>query len=82
MFKNIAQILGQKKKQVEKRLKRKQYEDQAQPVFQGGNLHYDLVEKVSAIGFGGIGAIHSLVRKLRLDRAINQSIPLLKTHVP
>lgn len=82
MNKKIAQILGKKKKQVEKRLQRKQYEDQAQPMFQGGNLHYDLAEKVSAIGFGGIGAMHSLVRKLRLDRALNESIPLLKTHVP
>ena len=35
-----------------------------------------------AIGFGGIGAVHTLVTRLGLDEAINREVPLLKAHVP
>jgi hypothetical protein len=34
------------------------------------------------IGFGGIGAVHKLVCKIGLDKAINKNIVLLKVHVP
>lgn len=82
MKKRIARILSSKKEKVESRLQRKQYVDQAQPMFQGGNIQYDISEKAQAISYGGIGAIHSMVRKTGLDKTINDRIPLLKTHVP
>ena len=82
MKKSIARILGKKKNNVETRLQRKQYADQARPMFQGGKLHYEISEKAQAISYGGIGAIHTLVRKVGLDKVINDRIPLLKTHVP
>lgn len=51
-------------------------------MFQPVNLRYEMSEKSRAIGFGGIGAIHTMVTRLGLDQAINQDIPLLKAHMP
>jgi hypothetical protein len=41
-----------------------------------------MADRGRAIGFGGIGAVHALVTRLRLDDAINANVGLLKTHVP
>jgi Transposase DDE domain group 1 len=70
------------KQNLEARLVRRQYEDQLNPMFKDSNLHYQIAERSRAIGFGGIGALHKLVCKLKLDRAINTNIPLLQRHVP
>jgi hypothetical protein len=70
------------KQNLETRLARKQFEDQPDPMFKDSNLHYQIAERTRAIGFGGIGAMHKLVCKLGLDRAINRNISLLKYHVP
>ena len=82
MKKRDHKILYQDNKKLAKRLKRQNYSDQAEPMFQPGNLHYEMAERSRAIGFGGIGAMHTLVTRLELDQAINQKVPLLKTHVP
>lgn len=82
MKKRDHKILYQDNKKLAKRLKRQSYSDQAEPMFQPGNLHYEMAERSRAIGFGGIGAMHTLVTRLELDQAINQKVPLLKTHVP
>jgi hypothetical protein len=70
------------KQNLDTRLVRKQYEDQPDPMFKDSNVHYEIAERTRAIGFGGIGALHKLVCKLKLDRAINKTIALLKVHVP
>jgi len=46
------------------------------------NIHYELADRTRATAHGGIGAIHLLVRKLGLDRAINAHLGLLKIHLP
>jgi Transposase DDE domain group 1 len=70
------------KQNLDTRLAKKQFEDQPESMFKDPNLHYQIAERTRAIGFGGIGAMHKLVCKLRLDRAINKNIVLLKYHVP
>jgi hypothetical protein len=70
------------KQNLDTRLARKQYEDQVDPMFKDSNIHYQIAERTRAIGFGGIGALHKLVCKLKLDRAINKNILLLQRHVP
>ena len=42
----------------------------------------EIAERTRAIGCGGIGALHKMVCKLGLDRAINKNIELLTFHVP
>jgi len=75
-------ILAQGKKELHKRLVPKAWADQPAPMFQAVNLHYEMSEKSRAIGFGGIGAIHTMVTRLGLDQAINEHLSLLKVHVP
>ena len=50
-------------------------------MFQASNVVYEMSERVRAIGYGGVGAIHTLVRRLKLDRSINERVKLLKFHV-
>ena len=82
MKKRDHKILNQHNKKLVKRLKRRSYADQPEPMFQPGNLHYQMSERGRGIGFGGIGAVHTLVTRLGLDKAINHQVPLLKAHVP
>jgi len=39
-------------------------------------------DRVRAIGFGGMGAMHAMAQALGLPAAINASVRLLKTHAP
>ena len=82
MKKRDHKILNRNKRKLARRLKRKNYADQSEPMFQPGNLHYEMAERGRAIGFGGIGAVHTLVTRLGLDAAINKNVGLLKAHVP
>jgi len=75
-------ILARDKRKLHKRLARKFWSDQPKPMFAPANIHYEMAERSRAIGFGGIGAIHTMVTRLGLDQAINQNVPLLKVHVP
>jgi hypothetical protein len=70
------------KQNLEVRLARKQYEDQPNSMFKDSNICYEIAERTRAIGSGGIGAMHKLACKLKLDRDINQNLVLLKRHVP
>jgi len=75
-------ILARDKRKLQKRLARKFWSDQPQPMFGPANIHYEMAERSRAIGFGGMGAIHTMVSRLRLDQAINRDLSLLKVHVP
>ncbi len=46
------------------------------------NIHYEIAERSRGIGVGGIGALHTLVRKLGLVEAIDRRLQLLKIHLP
>ena len=82
MNNKIRQFLNKGKEKLRSRLRRKNYSDQKNPQFRGGNIRYTVTEKEGAIGCGGIGVIHTLVRRLKLDRLINQGVRLLQRHVP
>jgi len=70
------------KQNLQFRLARKQFDDQPYPMFKDSNLQYQIADRTRAIGCGGLGAMHKLVCKLGLDRAINENVFLLKYHVP
>jgi hypothetical protein len=76
------EILSKGKSSLEKRLERKTYEDQPKPMLQASNIVYEMSERVQAIGYGGVGAMHTLACRLKLDRSINERVKLLKFHVP
>lgn len=77
-----SRILKRRKQEIERRLKRKQWEDQESPMFKGRNIHYEVAEKGGAINCGGIGVIHQMVQRCGLVEEINAKLKLLKVHVP
>lgn len=48
----------------------------------GGNLHYEMGERIGAVGCGGVGVIHTLVQRLGLVQEIDDHLHLLKVHLP
>jgi hypothetical protein len=75
-------ILRNRKRRIERRLGPRNWEDQEQPMMRGSNIHYELSDKTRATGYGGMGAVHLMVQRLGLVEEIDQSLKLLKVHLP
>jgi hypothetical protein len=75
-------ILRQRKRRIERRLERRNYTDQPQPIMTGGNVHYEMADKTQAHAYGGIGAMHVLAQRLGLVKEIDEHLELLKVHLP
>jgi hypothetical protein len=75
-------ILNQRKENLTKRLERKQWPEQPDPVLKAQNIHYEMGERARAIECGGIGAFHLLACNSGLLKAINERVHLLKRHLP
>ena len=75
-------IYNKCKNNVKRRLKKKKYKDQANPIMTGRNIHYEMSDKTKAMSYGGIGAIHKMVTQIGLDKEIDKHLDLLKAHVP
>lgn len=82
MKKRYHKTIRRNRKSIEKRLKRKNFADQDEPVMKDVNIEYEVAERTRAIGYGGIGAIHTMVCKLGLDQEINKRVKLLRAHIP
>jgi len=70
------------KQRLRRRLRRRNWKAQAEPMFRGRNLHYEGSERVRGLGVGGIGAMHLLAQRTGLQAAIDESLQLLKVHQP
>lgn len=75
-------VIKNRKKRIEKRLSRKNYCDQENPMMSGSNIHYEVSEKTQALSYGGIGAIHQMVQKIGLVDELNARLKLLQYHLP
>ena len=82
MKKNDSKILAKRKRKINKRLKRKQWEDQSQPMFDASNIQYKMNGRYKAIASGGIGAIHLMNMKSGFVEEIDSNLHLLKRHLP
>lgn len=78
----IRQKLARRKKRIQKRLDKKDLRGCSQPMITASNIHYEIGERGRGIGYGGIGAMHLLVRKLGLAEAIDDRLHLLRFHLP
>lgn len=75
--------ITERKRKVAKRLERKPgLEIGNEPMLKGGNVRYEMSGRSAAVACGGIGAIHTMVRKLGLPAAIDGALKLLKIHAP
>jgi hypothetical protein len=77
-----TKILNQRKENLSKRLERKQWPEQPNPLLRAQNIHYEMAARVRAIDCGGIGAFHLLACNSGLVEAINDKVHLLKRHLP
>src|SRR5260370_33972256 len=80
--KKYHKTIAKNRRSIKRRLKRKNYTDQAEPMLKNMNIEYQVAERTRAIGYGGIGAVHTMVCKLGLDKAINEQVKLLESHLP
>jgi Transposase DDE domain group 1 len=78
----IRQKLARRKKRIQKRLDKKNLSGCCKPMFTACNIKYEIGERGRGIGYGGIGAMHLLVRKLGLAEAIDSRLHLLQIHLP
>jgi len=76
-------IIAQRREDLKRRLERNNVErNDRGPMLDDVNLHYEMGERVRAVGCGGIGAMHKMVCRLGLPKAINERLALLKLHLP
>jgi len=75
--------IAERKRKILKRLERKPgLEIGNEPMLKGGNVHYEMSGRATGVACGGIGAIHTMVRKLGLPGAIDKSVKVFKIHAP
>ena len=82
MSRNTPQQLRRRKRRMHARLRRRRRTAKATPVLEGGNVRYEVADRVGAIGVGGIGMIHQLARRMGLIDAIDRDVHVLKSHLP
>jgi len=75
-------ILRRCKEKLAKRLERRGWGAQEEPMFRARNIQYEMAERARAIECGGIGGFHLLAQKTGLVEAINKRVVLLKCHLP
>jgi hypothetical protein len=78
----VRQKLARRKRRIQKRLDKNNLRNCSQPMLTARNIHYEIGDRGRGIGYGGIGAIHLLVRQLGLAEAIDRRLHLLKLHLP
>jgi hypothetical protein len=78
----VRQKLARRKRRIQKRLQKNDLRGCSKPMLTASNIQYELGERGRGIGYGGIGAMHLLVRQLGLAEAIDQRLHLLKVHLP
>jgi hypothetical protein len=78
----IRQKLVRRQRRIQKRLDKSNLRGCSQPMLTARNIQYEIGERGRGIGYGGIGAVHLLVRKLGLADAIDRRLHLLRIHLP
>jgi hypothetical protein len=78
----IRQKLARRKRRLQKRLDKSNLRGCSEPVLTATNIQYEIGERGRGIVYGGIGAMHLLVRQLGLAEAIDRRLHLLKLHLP
>jgi hypothetical protein len=76
------QKLRNRKRRIQRRLRKREWVPRDRPMFTASNIHYELSDKTRGLAPGGIGAIHLLARQTGLIEAIDARVHLLKVHKP
>lgn len=80
---NHARVQLRKRRQrIEARLDRDNLPRSSGPVLSARHVRYEVADRVVATKAGGVGAIHTLAKRLRLDREIDNSVQIFKKRLP
>lgn len=71
-----------RKRRIERRNRARTGKARPQPMLEARTIHYDMADRTRAVGCGGIGAMHLLVRRAGLIDALDRDLHLLKVHLP
>jgi len=74
--------LRNSKTRIKRRLRNRGWCEQAEPMFKASNIHYESAERGRGVNCGGIGAIHLMVKRLGLVEELDETVQLLKRHLP
>lgn len=77
-----SKAIRNRQQRIERRLGKKRWEEQSEPMMKGSNIHYEMSEKTQAISCGGIGVFHQMAQRVGLVKEINTRLKLLKVHIP
>lgn len=78
----VPQWLHNCQRRIHRRLDKANLQGCSRPMLTASNIHYEISHRVHGINHGGIGAIHSLARKLGLVEAIDRRLHVLLIHLP
>ncbi len=76
------QLLRRRKQRIERRLKPRNWHEQAAPMLAASNVQYELSDRDRGIATGGVGAMHRLARHVGLIEDLDEHVEVLKAHLP
>lgn len=77
----LRKKLAARKRRIEKRLDKTKFGSEC-PVMSASNIQYEIADRTQAISAGGIGMIHQMVKRLKLDSSINGRLDVFKIYLP
>ena len=79
----IRQQLNRSKRRIERRLDKRNLQGCERPMFTASNIQYEISGRERGIAHGGIGAMHTLARRLGLIDAIDRYLVVFEIlHLP
>ena len=78
----LRQQLHARKRRIQRRLDKTQFPAPPGPVLAGGNLRYEIADRVHGLSYGGIALFHRLAHDIGLVQAIDTRLSLLKIRLP
>jgi hypothetical protein len=78
----LRRWLNNCKRRIQRRLDKVDLRGCSRPLLTASNIRYETARRTRGLCHGGIGAIHTLARRLGLIEAIDRRLHLLKKHFP
>ncbi len=78
----VRQQLHARKRRIQRRLDKTRFPSKPGPVLAGGNLRYEMADRVHGLSYGGIALFHRLAHDVGLVKAIDTRLPIFKIRLP
>jgi hypothetical protein len=78
----VRQQLQARKRKIQRRLDKTKFPSKPGPVLAGGNLRYEIADRVHGLSYGGIALFHQLARDVGLIDAIDARLAIFKIRLP